>query len=166
MTTFAVVTAEDAARVIEHFNAFHDGFIHEVSLRSRDRFSSEGPDPWDVGHNVTGAFDAVIDFAHYNYGGRIQPLDRIVQVRFVEVADFRLDLRGVKPEDWPIQYVAIEAATRARPSGGEEACLRLHVTWSHFDGDAWGSRSAELFTFREAGTRVQTVSERSARCSW
>jgi hypothetical protein len=150
VTPFPVVTAEDAASVIERFNAFHDGFIKEVSLRSRDWFSSEGPDPWDLGHNCTGAFDAVIDFAHYNYGGTIQPLDRIVRARFVDVSDFRLDLRGVKPGDWPIQYVAIEGATRARPQGGEEACFRLHITWSHFDGEAWGSRSEELFTFRQA----------------
>ena len=150
MTTFALVTAEDAANVIERFNAFHDGFIQEISLRSRDWFSGEVSDPWSLGHHCTGEFDAVIDFAHYNYGGTIQPLERIVRVRFRGVADFRFDLHGVKPEDWPIQFVAIEPATRTHSQRGEEACFRLDITWSAFDGEAWESRSEELFTFLRA----------------
>ena len=150
MTPVSVVTAEDAAGVIERFNAFHDGFIQEVSLRSRDWFSGERSDPWSLEHHVTGAFDAVIDFAHYNYGGRIQPLERIVRGRFTDVGGFRLDLRGVKLEDWPIKSVAIEPATRTRPRGGEEACFRLAITWSRLDGEEWSVRTEELFTFCQA----------------
>lgn len=52
---------------MKHFNAFHDGFIGEVSIGSRDRFTREEPDPWDVGHQMSGEFDAVIDFADYDY---------------------------------------------------------------------------------------------------
>jgi hypothetical protein len=147
MATLTVVAPEDAADAVERFNAFHDGFIREVSLRSRDRFSGEESDPFSLGHHCTGEFDAVIDFAHYNYGGRIQPLERVVRGRFMDVMDFRLDLHGVKPEDWPIRSVEIEPATRTHPRRGEEGCFRLRITWSHLDGEAWSSRSEELFSF-------------------
>ncbi len=139
-----------AADLIERFNAFHDGFIKRISLESRDRFSKVGPELHAIGHEVTGAFDAIVEFAHYNYGETLEPLERVVRGRFEGVRDFRLDLTGWGPSDWPIQYVTIEPARRDGGEVGDERCFGLSVTWSHLEGDAWTHRTAELFTFRRA----------------
>lgn len=139
-----------ASDLIERFNAFHDGFIKRLSLESRDRFSKVGPELHAIGHEVTGAFDAVVEFAHYNYGETLEPPQRVVRGRFEGVRDFRLDLRGWGASDWPIQYVAIEPARRDAGEGGDEPCFRLSVTWSHLNGNEWTHRTAELFTFRRA----------------
>jgi hypothetical protein len=143
---------DDPGPIIEEYNAFHDGFVRSIALASRDRFTRVGPRDWDVAHETTGQFAAVIDFAHYNYDGGIQPLDRLVRATFRGVREFALDLRGFRSYEWPLKLVAIEAATRPTEAAAAppETCFALTLTWSHIEGTTWTEAPQRLLTFTHA----------------
>lgn len=149
-TELALRTPADAERILDHFNGFHDGFLRELRLCSRDAFAQHGPEAWQVEHRLSGRFDAVVDFARYNYGDGPRPLDRIVRGRFRDVSDFLLDLRGVAAHEWPIRSVGIETDARSREGGASEACFALELHWSALEGERWSTRSARLLRFAEA----------------
>ena len=85
-------------------------------MRSRDALTIEGDEPWDVGLQLTGRFDAAVSFAHYNYPpGALQSRERIaagsiVEGRFTDVREVHIDLRNAGSTDGAIQLVAIEPA--------------------------------------------------------
>jgi len=149
---YRLAPGDDPTRVIERYNAFHDGFVRSIALASRDRFTRVGPRTWDVAHETTGQFAAVIEFAHYNYGGGIQPLDGVVRATFRGVRDFALDLRGFRSYEWPLKLVAIEPATRDVEAvrAPPEPCFALTLTWSHIEGTTWSSTPQRLFSFTHA----------------
>jgi len=149
---YRLAAGEDPTAVIEAYNAFHDGFVRSIALASRDRFTRVGPRQWDIAHETTGNFAVVIDFAHYNYGGGIQPLDRVVRATFRVVRDFALDLSGFRSYAWPLKHVEIEPATRPTEAAGAppEPCFALTLTWSRIDGATWTERPQRLFTFTHA----------------
>jgi hypothetical protein len=138
-------SAEDAASIDEYFNGFHDGFVRSVLLRSHDRFEAYGPSVTEIGHEVTGRFDAVIEFAHYNYAAGTQPAQRVVRATFEEVAEFHLDLREVRAEEWPLKVVEF----RALPEAGA-ARFALDVMWGKLIENEWSTQQASLFTFAAA----------------
>ncbi len=137
-------TAEDGADLVERFNGFHDGFVSSVVLRSHDRFEALGTDVTDIVHRLTGEFDVVLEFAHYNYDDGSQPPNRVVRAMFRDVRDFHLDLREVHATEWPIQGVELPV----RP--GPEVRFALTITWGKFRDGQWSTQQATLFTFADA----------------
>ena len=142
-------TDGDVASIDGYFNGFHDGFLQSLLLRSHDRFVAYGPSVTEIGHKTTGRFDAVVEFAHYNYAAGTQPAGRVVRAIFEEVRDFHLDLREVRPEEWPIKVVefrpvATEGSTESAPR------FALDIVWSRLVDGEWSTRQATLFTFGAA----------------
>jgi len=138
---YELKTPPDAAAIVETFNGFHDGFIRSLALRSQDRFTADGPEATDIAHHTSGGFDIDVEFAHYNYGGRLQPIDRIVRAVFREVRDINLDLTGHTPEQWPITVVEFP------PS---DDLFGFHITRSRLDGAEWVTSLQTWFRFGAA----------------
>ena len=155
---FSIKTQDNATRILDHFNGFHDGFIHKFVLRSHDVFTREGPEVTDIAHQCSGRFDVRIDVAHYNYGQGTQPHDRIVRCFFRNVQDFCLDLRSRKSYEWPITNVEITAGTRVTESGETESCFELTMLWSKLVDESWEISRAELLTFQEAEFEERSLS--------
>ena len=65
-----VSSVEEAARALEYYNGFHDGFMKRIVIDSRDEIHA------DLGQSCTGVFDVEIDFAHYNYRKGAEPFLR------------------------------------------------------------------------------------------
>jgi hypothetical protein len=131
-------SAEDAATVDEQFNGFHDGFIAACTVRSRDRFVPDGRGM--VAHATTGEFDATLEVAHYNYGGRLQPPERRILLHCEDVRALVLDLREVPAESWPL--IALVFVPLDDGSGR----FGLDVTRSYLVGGAWETRRERLLT--------------------
>lgn len=150
----------DAERMLDRFNSFHDGFVKRVELVSHDRFDQFGPEYTDRCQVCSGLFDAVLEFAHYNYDMDRQPADRVVSCRFEEVKEFRLDLRGNTLHDWVVHGVRINEVSR--PGQGEpETALELLLTRSVLvDNERWEQREEALFSFRRAEIEERRSDER------
>ena len=127
---------DSARKAIDYFNGFHDGFIAEIKIRSRDRMEP------DKSHLTSSLFDVDIVFAHYNYDQGSPPYDRTVRARFEEVSELGLDFRGVT-FDWAINDVLVEPA-------GDQLLLRL--ARNSFDAETrkWSIAHHDLFRFRRA----------------
>ena len=145
-----VKTQEDANRILDHFNGFHDGFIYKLILRSHDVFTKEGPEVPEITHHCSGQFDVRIDIAHYNYGQGTQPHNRIVRCFFKNVQDFCLDLRSRKSYEWPITNIEMTSGTRERELRGTEPCFSLNIVWGKLIGESWEVDTYALLTFQEA----------------
>jgi hypothetical protein len=88
---FTVSSEEDAARALDYFNGFHDGFMKRIVVESRDRIEE------DLSQSCTGLFDVHIDFAHYNYAGGAEPFhphNQIVRAQFRDVQDILFDFQS------------------------------------------------------------------------
>jgi len=59
--SFAVSSDATAAKALDYFNGFHDGFMKRIMFTSQDQIER------DLSQACTGVFDVEIDFAHYNY---------------------------------------------------------------------------------------------------
>ena len=150
---YTVENAREVERTLEHFNYFHDGFIQQVELISRDRFEQRGPAYTDRAHVCTGRFEVVLNIAHYNYGQGEQPYQRLITCRFEDVRDFALDLRGQQAHDWPITRIDISEVTRAKSltPGRVEQALELRLMRPFLvDGARWERREQTLFSFSRA----------------
>lgn len=154
--SYCLAPGDDPTSLIDHFNAFHDGFVREIRVRSRDAFTIESDEAWDIGHQQTGRFDVVVAFAHYNYPpGALQSHERVaagalVEGRFSDVRDVYIDSRNAGPTDGAIQSVAIEPTEREGFHGAPaEPCFALSVTSSRLDGGTWISHTSIAFTFSE-----------------
>lgn len=143
---FDVTTPDDAARVVEFFNAFHDGFIRRFTLVSHDRHESR-----DV-HVTTGRLDLELVFAHYNYdAGRPGP-DQLIEARFTGIRDLAVAFTG-QPADWPILSLQLEPAPASAADG---AMLARLIQPRLVEGRRWERAEALSFrfgsaTFREVG---------------
>jgi hypothetical protein len=150
MATARIVSSvEEAARVLDYFNGFHDGFIKRFVIESRDEILA------DRSQSCTGVFDVRIDFAHYNYQQGAEPFhthDQIVTTRFSNVQDLFCDFREGFLGNTIIS-LGIAPATR-RKSGGTsgEPCLSLRLGRHYFleEQRRHEFRESELFTFTEA----------------
>jgi hypothetical protein len=143
-------TPADAKRILDHFNGFHDGFLHAISLRSHDVFHRGGPEVTDIAHLLTGAFDAIVEIAHYNYAAGTQPHDRVVRGTFENVREFHLDLRGAESHDWPIYEVTIEACEGSEDAGTSGPRLAFSLCRRRLIGSEWVPHTDRLFTFERA----------------
>jgi hypothetical protein len=150
MVDLTLKTPADAKRILDHFNGFHDGFIKEIALRSRDSFFREGPEITDIVLELTGAFDVMVEFAHYNYAAGTQPHDRVVRCSFEGVREFHLDLRDLQHHDWPILEVAIEPSEPAEGDRSPGSRFALSVRRNRLVENQWIPRTDRLFTFERA----------------
>lgn len=128
-------SAAEGEAALEYFNAFHDGFVRQLTLRSHDRFEARGV------HWMSGRLDLDIVFAHYNYRGGEPPADQLVAAHFFEVRDLTADFPMLHGE-WAILALRLEAA----PGGRLAASLLQHRL---VDGQ-WAAREGLRFTFSRA----------------
>jgi hypothetical protein len=141
---YIVVSAEQAAAVVEYFNGFHDGFIRRLSLISHDTFEDRDT------HLTTGLLDLEVLFAHSNYHDGRPPFDQLVHARFSAVRDLRMDFTG-QPADWPITnlHLEIDASTISTEAPRLHARLiqpRLvdNSRWEHVEALTFSFQSGEF----------------------
>jgi hypothetical protein len=147
--TLDVTSEETAARALEYFNGFHDGFMQRIVLASQDRIEQ------DRSQTCTGVFDVEIDFAHYNYPRGTEPFhphDQIVRAQFRNVQDILADFRDGFLGN---TIISMSITVRARRKGGQtamEPCLALRLG-RHYYVEAERRhelREYQLFTFTNA----------------
>ena len=137
-----VCNVADATAALEYFNAFHDGVISELTLRSHARFEARGV------HSISGRLDLDIRFAHYNYREGEPPADQLVRATFRGVRDLVTDIPHHQGE-WSIDRVEITAAVRPA-GGGEETRLAGRIVHHRLRDGAWAALEGVRFTFDEA----------------
>lgn len=135
-------TLAEAEAALGCFNAFHDGFIKELVLRSHDRFEYRGV------HAMSGRLDLEIRFAHYNYRAGEPPADQLILASFHRVRDLVTDIPHWHGE-WSIDRVEIETATR-RAGMNEEECLAGRIVLHRLLDGAWTTQTGLRFTFADA----------------
>jgi hypothetical protein len=148
-------SVEEATKILDYFNGFHDGFIQRMVIESKDRINE------DFGQTCTGVFEVEIDLAHYNYAAGTKPFrpyNQIVRARFRDVQDVLCDFReGFLGNT--ILSLSIVAADRLK--GGEtttERCLCLRLA-RHFylaNERRYELRESPLFTFTAAALVERT----------
>lgn len=126
---------QDAARVLEYFNHFHDGYIARIEIASRQYPAEDGSVV------CSGLFDVVLRIAHSNYGDGSQPPDRQIVGAFSEVSRICLDFHEVNECDWFIYELQFHA---------EQDLFSLILVRNQYEADAWQIRRHELFRFRSA----------------
>ena len=147
--TYVVSTEESAARALDYFNGFHDGFMKRIVIESRDRIGA------DRGQSCTGLFDVTIDFAHYNYpdgAAPFHPYNQIVRAKFRNVQDIVSDFRQGFTGNTIIGFSISSVNRRAAGQTGDEHGLGLRFS-RHFlleDQRRHELRESQLFTFSEA----------------
>lgn len=161
--SFELSSVEEATRILDHFNGFHDGFIRRMVIESKDRIGE------DLSQTCTGVFEVEIDLAHYNYAAGAEPFhpyNQIVRARFRDVQDVFCDFReGFLGNT--ILSVSIVPLNRLK--GGEtttERCLCLRLA-RHFylaDERRYELRESQLFTFK-AAVFVEGAAESDGRDS-
>ena len=137
----ALGTAGEAEAALEYFNAFHDGFIRELVLRSHDRFEARGV------HQVSGRLDLELLLAHYNYGRGEPPADQLIRARFQRVSALRAEVPFAHGE-WSIDRVEIEAGSRDGVYG-TEPCLVARIVHHRLVDGGWTAAEGLRFAFAE-----------------
>lgn len=146
---FLVNSEADGRRVLDYFNAFHDGFVRRIEIVSRDRFEEIGV------QTANGIYDVTIELAHYNYrDGQepFHPVDQIVEAAFSDVEDVYVDLAREYLGS-SIIALYIEADHRRRDLLPDtEDCLAL--LWGRHryveEERRYDFRKERLFTFSRA----------------
>lgn len=118
---FEIEDGEQARAATDYFNAFHDGFIKSLQVRSDDEFEEIGV------HALSGPLRLVVEFAHYNYDSGRPPANRRIEARFESVMELALSFSG-EDTDWPITAFELDEDASGR--------LRARLLQSRFsDGD-------------------------------
>ena len=149
LTSFVVSSEESAAKALDYFNGFHDGFMKRIVLESRDRISE------DLSQSCTGMFDVEIDFAHYNYSEGAEPFhphNQIVRAEFRNVQDILTDFREGFLGNTIINLSIVSANRRRAGQCSTEGCLGLRLARHYYleDQRRYELRESQLFTFTEA----------------
>jgi hypothetical protein len=149
LTNFELSSADEAAKILDYFNGFHDGFIKRIVIESKDRINE------DLSQTCTGVFEVEIDLAHYNYAAGhdpFHPYNQIVRAKFRNVQDIFCDFRQ---EFLGNTILSLSIVAVDRVKGGEtntEGCLSLRLA-RHFylaNERRYELRECQLFTFRDA----------------
>jgi hypothetical protein len=148
-SSFAVSSATEAARALEYFNGFHDGFIKRVVLDSRDEIAE------DLSQSCTGVFDAGIDFAHYNYADGAKPFhphNQIIRATFRNVQNIVCEFREEFPGNTIIGLFIAPATRRKGGQTTSEPCLGLRLARHVYveEGRRYDLTESQLFTFTDA----------------
>lgn len=132
----------EAMKLLDYFNGFHDGFIKRLSIVSKDQFVSRGE------QQCAGELGLEIIFAHYNYQNGKPPHDQLVEVRFQGVKDVEIEFSGNSYE-WAIDSLTIAESERSREHGGVETCMKAVLIQKRLDdGREWVRHEDMTFTFR------------------
>jgi len=148
-TTYLVSSPASAARALDYFNGFHDGFMKRIVIESRDKIGE------DQSQSCTGVFDVVIDFAHYNYSdgsAPFHPHNQIVRAEFRNVQDIVLEFREGFIGNTIIGFSIVSVNRRAGGQTHEEQALGLRFS-RHFlieEERRYELRESQLFTFTDA----------------
>lgn len=156
--SFHVSSVEEAARALEYYNGFHDGFMKRMVIESHDEIHR------DLSQSCTGMFEVAVDFAHYNYAKGAEPFhphNQIVRAEFRNVQDLCCDFgRGFLGNT----IISFSIVPVNRRKGGEvttEQCLGLRLG-RHFYLEAdrrYEFRESQLFTFTDATFFEQPAAE-------
>ena len=147
-----ISSAAGAAKVLDYFNGFHDGFMKRIAIVSSDEIDEHH------GQSCTGLFEVEIDFAHYNYqAGKapFHPHNQIVQARFSKVQDIFCDLREGFLGNTIISLSVAPANRRKGASTAAESCLSLRLARHYYleEFRRHELRQSQLFTFAEVTFR-------------
>ena len=119
---FQVDSTETAREALEHFSAFHDGFMKHIAIASHDSIDAE------FAQSCSGRYEVTIRFSHYNYpAGKLQRHDNQVIATFLDVQDVFFNLASTYLGS-PIIQLSVESSQRLR--GGttsQEDCLALSL---------------------------------------
>lgn len=141
--SFSLDTFAGARAGIEHFNAFHDGFVRRIEIVSADEFVDRDT------QRCSGCLDLTIRFAHWNYdfAAGARPHHQEVEATFHHVRDLAMGVTGAAT-DWSILRMAIaEAEALTTHDGGDEAARLRVELWQHrFVDSAWQEHSDLVFT--------------------
>jgi hypothetical protein len=139
-----VRTPHEAARVLDYFNHFHDGFVRRLALASHDHFPTRSEQA------CSGHLDLEVTFAHHNYRDGAPPAGQEIRARFLRVRSLRAELSG-RAIEWSIQRVDIGPGTRPLDTGSEEPCLVLTLVQSRLEGGTrWVHHEDLGFSFEHA----------------
>lgn len=140
-------TLNEALGLLDYFNGFHDGFIKQLSILSRDEFVSRGE------QHCSGELGLEIVFAHYNYEDGKPPHDQLVEARFDGVKELAIDFSGISYE-WAIDSLMFAEIERSREGGGVEPCMRAILVQKRLDETrVWVRHEDVTFTFRDCSFR-------------
>jgi hypothetical protein len=150
--TFRLTSAEEGRRVLDRFNAFHDGFIRRIEIVSRDRFEGIGV------QTASGVYDVTIELAHYNYGDGqepFHPVDQVIEARFSDVEDVYVDLaREYLGSSITALYIEADRRRRGLLPEDEECLALLWGRNRYLEEDRkYDFRKDRLFTFSAAVLR-------------
>jgi hypothetical protein len=136
-----ITNLAEAETALDYFNGFHDGFIQELRLVSRDFFESRGV------QRLTGDFDLTLVFSHYNYDQDRRPADQFVSARFNRVKDFELCVSGVAHE-WSVNHMAVTECSSATCTDSSGPRLRAVIVQNHLNEErTWELREVLSFSF-------------------
>jgi hypothetical protein len=147
--SFQVSSVEEAARALEYYNGFHDGFMKRMLIESHDEIHR------DLSQSCTGVFEVAVDFAHYNYANGAEPFhphNQIVRAEFRNVQDLCCDFgQGFLGNT----IISVSIIPVNRRKGGEattEQCLGLRLGRHFFldESRRHEFRESQLFTFTDA----------------
>ena len=147
--SFVIHSEESAARALDYFNGFHDGFIRRIVLESRDRIHE------DLSQSCSGVFEVKMDISHYNYRDGAEPFhayNQIVRAEFRNAQGILLDL-GEGFLGNTIISLTITAGNRRRAGESSRApCLSLHLARHYYleQERRHELREVALFTFTDA----------------
>ena len=153
-SSFLVSSAAEATKVLDYFNAFHDGFMKRVNIISGDEINE------DRSQSCTGLFEVEIDFSHYNYHDKnapFHPYNQIVQARFCKVQDIFCDWREGFIGNTITSLSVVPANRRKGASTATEPCLSLQLARHYYleEFRRYELRQSQLFTFAEATFREE-----------
>ena len=141
---FTIDQLSGALEAIEYFNAFHDGFIQELTVRSHHTFPQVGE------QQSLGPFDLDLLIAHYNYDEGRRPHDQVIRAHFDGVRDVAASFSGSGFE-WSIDGVEAVDAQRQADDRQTESCLRFTITQKRLvEPSRWVAHEDLAFTFRSA----------------
>ncbi len=143
-TLHRIFSLSEAKTAIDYFNGFHDGFIQQLVLDSRDKFEARGV------HQLSGWLDLELTIAHYNYQQDKRPFDQLIQAKFFQLKDLVVNFSG-QPHEWPIISFDIRAAERTNQINQQVKCFWAVFSFSHLQHDqTWDLEDDLVFTFAHA----------------
>lgn len=138
-----IKTADEAARFLDAVQGFHEAFIQDITITSRDSFAVNGPAPGDVSQICTGDFDVRIIVTHHPARAGNPPSRAITRCVFKHVREICLDLRHLRGFEWPLEEMRIDADL-------QHDRLRLFCRWKRLTAEnEWEDYTQCLLCFQE-----------------
>ena len=155
---FDISSTGEAAKALDYFNGFHDGFMKRIIITSRDEIDE------NHGQSCNGVFDVEIDFAHYNYrhgDEPFHPYNQIIHAGFRNAQNIFCDFNEGFLGNTIISLSIVPENRRVGGTTSTEECLSLRLG-RHFymeENRRFEFRESSLFTFTDATFREQPSEE-------